>query len=424
MITVHSTSSTWECSSELWDLAEVSLREREESGQVCRIVACHVWFCLRPNESMVTGSCFKDSSFLLNLKDKCSVWNQQTEHLKLLYQCCPHLHKDNFVLSPMVTCCLNRTNASRSAALFSLAVAIRSSTSRQSFARGSFGRTNVAANVSKKAEPQSRKSVKVQKLILVPSCSESRTERTENTAGPEPKPTDDTLKHAVKHQTLCFLKFNMYINGAVRSRQLFNGELMIFFLRRVQIFLHVQQQLATPLPRQKWLPLTAVASRKRPSQLISHQHPPFHNKNVLLHSRFSVEYRRRVATALIAQTRFQSGTSTRRPCLCHESLICETERKKEQSHNCTLDNEGKSPHRFFFSVWTGSYTFGLRWLQSALQRKTSWVKQQLEVGEEFASFWSPPSSSLTFIRALSSAETPARCIFHCVRFAKSCQIAF
>lgn len=61
--------------------------------------------------------------------------------------------------------------------------------------------------------------MKVQKLILVSYCTEKRNERTENTTGPEPKPTNDTLQHAVKQLTLlCFLIYiKIYLNIAVRT---------------------------------------------------------------------------------------------------------------------------------------------------------------------------------------------------------------
>lgn len=73
-----------------------------------------------------------------------------------------------------------------------------------------------------------------------------------------------------------------------------NGELMIlffFFLHCVQNSPRAPQQLATSASAE----VTSTdrsGSAERPSQLISHQHPPFHNQNVVFHSRMSAERRR------------------------------------------------------------------------------------------------------------------------------------
>lgn len=85
--------------------------------------------------------------------------------------------------------------------------------------------------------------MRVQELIVVPSCAERRNERTENTAGPEPKPTDDTFRHAVDHSALrcclkrkCKSRLQRDLAADEESAQL-NGELRTSFSAECRMFL-------------------------------------------------------------------------------------------------------------------------------------------------------------------------------------------
>lgn len=100
-------------------------------------------------------------------------------------------------------------------------------------------------------------------------------------------------------------------------------------------------------------------STERPSQLISHQHLPFfHNKNVLLHSSFSVGCCRGVATAvLIAQT--QDCSYTRRQLFMPRELDLQGKKKKKKAKpQLHVGRRGEKPTSFFF-VQIGSCAFGL-----------------------------------------------------------------
>lgn len=164
------------------------------------LVMCDFPFVQIQMASFVTGNSSRRSSFSLNLKDlkeKCSVCNLTNIGKDQKTKSCWDITVNN-VVHNYILIILNghvlfepcKCKAVQD--FFSLVVTIGSFITRQSLA-------SVALNVSKKAEAQSRKSVKVQKLILVSSCTERRSERTENTAGPEPKPTGDTSEHAGKH---------------------------------------------------------------------------------------------------------------------------------------------------------------------------------------------------------------------------------
>lgn len=73
----------------------------------------------------------------------------------------------------------------------------------------------------------------------------------------------------------------------------------------------------------------------RPSQLISHQHPPFHSKNILLHSSFSVERCRGVATAvLIAQT--PPGLQLHTPPVFMPRELDLLEKKEKKKNQATI----------------------------------------------------------------------------------------